>query len=181
MFLGGRIFREFPVDGDGFGVPMVLLVQPREFQQPIAIVRVEWRGPPEMRHGTRQPVLPDLCVRQAQFGRGRFRIQIQSGAVLLLGLGGIARFEQRLGPIQPRTEFLGLPIHGRLQIFGGGTRLLIADEQDANSAAADFASRSRAARYCSSALAASPDSSSAWAQYSRGRNSLGFRSTAGCR
>src|ERR1017187_4833606 len=115
MFLGGRIFREFPVDGDGFGVPMVLLVQPREFQQPIAIVRVELRGRPEMRHGIRQPVLPDLCVRQAQFGRGRFRIQIQSGAVLLLGLG------------------------------------------------------------------ASPDSSSAWAQYSRGRNSLGFRSTAGCR
>src|ERR1039458_9916204 len=80
MFLGGRIFREFPVDGDGFGVPMVLLVQPREFQQPIAIVRVELRGRPEMRHGIRQPILPDLCVRQAQYSRGRNSLGFRSTA-----------------------------------------------------------------------------------------------------
>ena len=84
-----------------------------------------------MRRGIRQPVLLDLGVRQAQFGGGRFRIQIQSRAVLLFGFGGVARFEQRLGPIQARPKFLGLPVHGLFQIFHRVTGLLVANQKNA--------------------------------------------------
>jgi hypothetical protein len=44
MRLGGGILRELLVDGDGFGVLVILLVQRRQFQQPVAVVRMARRG-----------------------------------------------------------------------------------------------------------------------------------------
>ena len=98
VLLGGGVFRKLLVDGDGFGVLMILFVQAGEFQQGVAIGGIELRGGAEMRRGVGEPVLLDQRVRQAQFGGGGFCIQIESCAVLIARLWRRRPNRAALGP-----------------------------------------------------------------------------------
>ena len=108
MLLRRGVLGKFTQDRQCFGDLIVLFVEAGQFQQTIAIARVDLRRLTEVRRRVAEFFLAYQRVGETQLGAGRFGIDRKRRAKVLFRLHHVSGCQLALGEVVARSEILRL-------------------------------------------------------------------------